>query len=228
MSHEMVVRTCTAAGRHRFLLTPEDRLWDPLPMFHMSSVLPLIACMDAGSRFISAAHFDAGEGLATLQREGVTYGFFAFHAIVQALVDHPSFATTDLSTLRAFNSIGDPGTLRRAQAAFPRAIQISAYGSTETGGVDLLQRADRHARAAGHHQRPSVPRHPGPCRGRRDRHTLRPWRAGRAACPRLLAARALPQRPPSARRRPSTTRAGSAPATSAASTPPAGSPTSPG
>lgn len=135
MSHEMVVRNCAAAGRHRFLLTPEDRLWDPLPMFHMSAILPLVACMDAGARFIATAHFEPGLALATMQREGVTYGFFAFQPIVQALVDHPDFAATDLSTLRAFNSIGDPDTLRRAQAAFPQAIQIGAYGSTETGGV---------------------------------------------------------------------------------------------
>lgn len=153
MSHEMVVRTCTAAGRHRFLLTPEDRLWDPLPMFHMSAILPLVACLDAGARFVATARFDPGEGLATIERERVTYGFFAFHAIVGPLVDHPSFATTDLSSLRAFNSIGDAGTLRRMQAAFPQAIQIGAYGSTETGGVtcfnELTDTAEQRATTSG-------------------------------------------------------------------------------
>jgi len=153
MTHEMVVRNCSAAGRHRFLLTPEDRLWDPLPMFHMSAILPWIACMDAGARYVGMGHFDAGRGLAQLEREAITYGFFAFHAIVQPLVDHPDFATADLSNLRAFNSIGDADTLRRAQSWFPQAIQISAYGSTETGGVtcfnELTDTAEQRATTSG-------------------------------------------------------------------------------
>lgn len=138
MSHEMVVRNCIAAGRHRFLLTTEDRMWDPLPMFHMSAILPLIACMDAGALFVSSAHFDAGASLRVLERERITYGFFSFQTIVQALVDHPDFASTDLSALRAFNTVGPPETLRRAQSHFPQAIQITAYGSTETGGVNCF------------------------------------------------------------------------------------------
>lgn len=36
LSHEALVRTAIEAGRKRFQLTETDRMWDPLPMFHMS------------------------------------------------------------------------------------------------------------------------------------------------------------------------------------------------
>ena len=39
LSHEALVRTAVVAGRTRFRITPEDRFWDPLPMFHMSAIL---------------------------------------------------------------------------------------------------------------------------------------------------------------------------------------------
>ena len=153
MSHEMVVRNCMAAGRHRFLLTDEDRVWAPMPMFHMSAILPFVACLDAGARYVTTQRFDPGAGLAQLEREGVTYGFFSFQAIVQGLVNHPDFATTDLSRLRAFNTIGAPDTLRRDQASFPQAIQITAYGSTEIGGVacfnELTDTAEQRATTSG-------------------------------------------------------------------------------
>ena len=50
LSHEALVRTSSEAGRTRFELTATDRMRDPLPMFHMSFVLPFLACLDAGSR----------------------------------------------------------------------------------------------------------------------------------------------------------------------------------
>ena len=50
LSHEALVRNGINMNREKYLLTPQDRFWDPLPMFHMSSILPLVACIDAGQR----------------------------------------------------------------------------------------------------------------------------------------------------------------------------------
>ncbi|SVC00930.1 uncharacterized protein METZ01_LOCUS253784, partial [marine metagenome] len=38
ISHEALVRPAIEAGRTRFYLDSDDRMWDPLPMFHMSFV----------------------------------------------------------------------------------------------------------------------------------------------------------------------------------------------
>ena len=43
LTHEAIVRTGDAINT-RFALTEEDVWWDPLPMFHLSSILPLTAC----------------------------------------------------------------------------------------------------------------------------------------------------------------------------------------
>ena len=68
LSHEALVRTALVAGRTRFQLTAEDRFWDPLPMFHMSAILPIIGVFDAGATFLSMTHFDADEALAMIDR----------------------------------------------------------------------------------------------------------------------------------------------------------------
>lgn len=56
LSHEALVRNAREMSI-RFRITSEDRQWDPLPMFHMSAVLPLLATVWAGARFITDTHF---------------------------------------------------------------------------------------------------------------------------------------------------------------------------
>ena len=58
ITHEALVRPAIEAGRTRFNITEMDRMWDPLPMFHMSFVLPLIACIDAGAALLTMEYFE--------------------------------------------------------------------------------------------------------------------------------------------------------------------------
>ena len=134
LSHEALVRTALEAGRTRFELTRADRLWDPLPMFHMSFVLPFLACLDAGAALLAMERFEPGLALRYLSEERATLNFAAFPTITQALLSHPSFDPGALH-FRLMNNVGPPELLRQFHAAFPFARHITAYGLTEAGGV---------------------------------------------------------------------------------------------
>ncbi len=134
LSHEALVRTALEAGRTRFELTRADRLWDPLPMFHMSFVLPFLACLDAGAALLAMERFEAGVALQYLSEERATVNFASFPTITQALLAHPGFDAGKLH-FRLMNNVGPPDLLRQFHAAFPFARHISAYGLTEAGGV---------------------------------------------------------------------------------------------
>jgi fatty-acyl-CoA synthase len=135
MTHEMVVRNCSAAGRQRFELDPTDRFWDPLPLFHMSAILPLVGCLDAGAAYLGMTHFDPSAALQQMVGEEATLAFPTFPLITQALVNHPDYPKTDLSRIRAVCNIAPPDNLRKLQEMWPHAIQFTAYGCTEIGGV---------------------------------------------------------------------------------------------
>ncbi len=135
MSHEALVRTALVAGRTRFELTPEDRMWDPLPMFHMSSILPLIGVFDAGATFMSMTHFEPDAALEMLDRERTTVSFATFPAITQALLNHPGYHPDRWHGIRLINNVAPPDTLLQMQRQMPHTTQISAYGCTECGGV---------------------------------------------------------------------------------------------
>ena len=45
LSHESLVRTARTFGTERFPMRHGDRMWDPLPLFHLASILPFNACL---------------------------------------------------------------------------------------------------------------------------------------------------------------------------------------
>lgn len=134
ISHEALVRPALEAGRSRFLLGPEDRMWDPLPMFHMSFVLPLIGCIDAGAALLTMERFEPAQSIDYMVRERATVNFASFPTITEALLNHPDYDDSKLS-IRLVNNVGPPELLASMQDRMPGAVQISAYGMTECGGV---------------------------------------------------------------------------------------------
>ena len=142
LAHAKLVQSGVKMNRERYFLTPQDRFWAPLPMFHMAAVLPLVACIEAGCTLLSMNRFDAGVALETMEREGATVAFPAFPTVTNALIAHPDFAATDLSRLRRINNVAPLEMLRRFQEAFPQAVQTGAYGMTELIGVIAFNHPD--------------------------------------------------------------------------------------
>lgn len=135
LSHEAVVRTSVVAGRTRFRFQPADRMWDPLPMFHMSAILPLIGVIDAGAAFLSMTHFEPGQALEMMDTEGATLSFATFPAFTQALLNHPDYDPDRWRHIRLINNVAPPDVLGDMQARMPHTVQISAYGCSECSGV---------------------------------------------------------------------------------------------
>ena len=134
ITYEALVRPAVEAGRTRFFLGPEDRMWDPLPMFHMSFVLPFIGCVDAGAALLSMEWFDPDVAIAYMRDERATVNFASFPTITEALLNHPDW-DDDAMSIRLVNNVGPPDLLVSMQERMPSAVQISAYGMTECGGV---------------------------------------------------------------------------------------------
>ncbi len=142
LSHEQLVRNGINMNRERYFLTPQDRFWAPLPMFHMSAVLPLMCCFDAGATMLSMTRIEPGPALQMLEAERATIAFPAFPTITGDLINHPDFHRRDLSRIRRINNVAPEHLLRKFQNAFPQAVQTGAYGLTEAGGVVAFNHPD--------------------------------------------------------------------------------------
>ena len=77
LSHEAVVRTA-AAMVSATGSTSDDVWWCPLPLCHMSGVLPLAATLLADSRFACMIDFEPGAALRQIEQERATFHFGIF------------------------------------------------------------------------------------------------------------------------------------------------------
>jgi acyl-CoA synthetase (AMP-forming)/AMP-acid ligase II len=132
-------RALEAAGAlmvKRWHIGADDRIWDPLPYFHMSTMLPLAATRATGACFIGVPHFEVNAAWPEIVAERPTIMFTAFPAITNEIFAHPEFDAAKLAAVRVMNNVGPPDLLRRYMSLLPQAVHVSAYGLTETGGVN--------------------------------------------------------------------------------------------
>jgi fatty-acyl-CoA synthase len=135
LTHEAVVRIwCTAAWKLR--ISSDDRVWDALPMFHMSCLGPMIFSFNLGATLISMLHFEPGAALEQIEKERATWLYSVFPPITMALIRHPDMASRDLSSVRGLLNVAPPDTLRLMQDAFRPAVQVGGhFGMTECAGA---------------------------------------------------------------------------------------------
>jgi len=141
LSHEALVRNAREMSI-RFEITDQDSQWNPLPMFHMAAILPLISVIWAGGRFISDTHFEADSAIRAIRQEKPTILFTAFPTVMSALVTHPDFDASEMPQVRLVNNVAPPSQLKKNMEILPNAVHVSAYGLTEASGVSCNGSAD--------------------------------------------------------------------------------------
>jgi len=122
----------------RYEMDRADKVWSPLPIFHIAGILPMVMILDLGGAYMTIPHFEAGQALAMLGKEKATLAYPSFVTIMQDLITHEDFASTDLSSLRIMNSnfAVQPAWIKDAVvAAMPDTIQVGTYGLTEAAGT---------------------------------------------------------------------------------------------
>jgi fatty-acyl-CoA synthase len=144
-THEALTHNGIMTGRTRFFLTRADRFWDPLPMYHVGFIIPLLGVVDAGSALLAMNHIESAVALRLIDKYHATCLYPAFPPIADLLLNIPPGSAYSLGSVRVILCVGAPSILRRLQATFPAAIQISTYGGTETGGVIAYHRPEHSA-----------------------------------------------------------------------------------
>jgi fatty-acyl-CoA synthase/long-chain acyl-CoA synthetase len=138
LSHEAIVREANNLGQNRWEFNETDRVWSPLPLFHVAALLAMLSVVDAGGTFYGLPHFDAGESLKQIGENKVTFLFLPFVTFHQAMIAHPDFERTDMSAIRSMNSCfaAMPESLGKIYAKkVPHTLQFGTFGMTEASGI---------------------------------------------------------------------------------------------
>lgn len=137
-THGAVVRHAHNLWQMRDLHS-NDVLYTPMPLFWVGGFsFTLIAAMHAGATLVFEEQFEPGSTLELIERERVTQ-VLGWPHVAKALVDHPTFASRDLSSIRAGNLPALLPKHLQVDADLPRA---NALGMTETLGPHSLDNRD--------------------------------------------------------------------------------------
>lgn len=137
ISHRGMVGNSRNLGK-RYKVSAQDKVWSPLPIFHIAGILPMTMILDFGGAYLTVPHFDAGVALKMLEDEGATVAYPSFVTIMQDLISHPVFPVTNLSSMRLMNSnfAVQPAWIKDAMVtAMPQIIHVGTYGLTEAAGT---------------------------------------------------------------------------------------------
>jgi acyl-CoA synthetase (AMP-forming)/AMP-acid ligase II len=144
LSHTAVL----AQGRlmaARYAMNARDRIWSPVPMFHVGGISPFVAIASVGGTLLSIHKFEAGPGLAMLEGERATIAYVLFQTIISDLLHHADFQQRKLTSVRLMisNLALQPAWIRDLLSAqIPGAVQIGTYGLTETVGAACTHAPD--------------------------------------------------------------------------------------
>ncbi len=127
-------------------LTPQDKLCIPVPLYHcFGMVLGNLACTTHGTAMVYPGEgFDPLATLQTVAEERCT-GLHGVPTMFIAQMEHPQFASFDLSSLRTGIMAGAPcpiEVMRRAVDTMNLREITIAYGMTETSPVSFQTSVD--------------------------------------------------------------------------------------
>ncbi|NYH17717.1 AMP-binding protein [Paraburkholderia bryophila] len=122
-------------------LSEQDGLCIPVPLYHcFGMVLSVLACVSVGANMVFPGEgFDPAATLAAVAEEKCT----ALHGVPTMFIaelDHPDFATYDLSRLRTGIMAGSPcpiETMKKVVSRMHLSEITIAYGMTETSPVSF-------------------------------------------------------------------------------------------
>ena len=145
LSHRNIVNNgnfVTSAIR----LTDEDRLCIPVPLYHCFGMsMGTMGCVTKGAAMIFPGEgFDAGATLAAVAQERCT-ALYGVPTMFVAMLDHPGFASFDLSSLRTGIMAGSPcpiEVMKKVVSLMHMGEVTIAYGMTETSPVSFQSNVD--------------------------------------------------------------------------------------
>ncbi len=131
LTHDGVVRDAFSLGE-RQTLTSEDRLFCPLPFFHVGgAVISTLSVLTHGAGMVFLGTYDPLESLKAVQQERCT-AMNGVETHFLMMYQHPDFPQYDVSSLKKGWAIGPAEVVRSAYQKMGMTGILNIYGTSET------------------------------------------------------------------------------------------------
>jgi fatty-acyl-CoA synthase len=130
-----------AMSQHMHGLTADDRVLTVLPLFHVGGLnIQTTPALQVGATVIIHPRFAPAATLAAFAEDRPTLAVLV-PATIQALIEHPRWSETELSSLRAITTGSTVVPQALIDAVMARGVPVlQVYGSTETCPIAIYTR----------------------------------------------------------------------------------------
>ncbi len=142
---------------HMHDLTGDDHVLTVLPMFHVGGLnIQTLPALHAGATVTLHHRFDPAATLRSIARDRPTLTVLV-PATMQAMIEHPDWAATDLGSLRMITTGSTIVPISLIETFHGRGIRvIQVYGTTETAPVAVYLKRHQAFRKIGASGRPAL------------------------------------------------------------------------
>jgi fatty-acyl-CoA synthase len=142
LTHHSLLACWSCVGE-RMDVGQGDRVFDPLPLFHLGCLGPTLVVLLQGATLLTMRHFEAGTALDLIERERATWLYTIFPPITMQLIQHPTFFQRDFGDVRALMNVAPRETLDVIGRAFAPIPHLQGqFGMTEGSGTMTCNRLD--------------------------------------------------------------------------------------
>jgi fatty-acyl-CoA synthase len=141
LSHRAVIQSGRGLCKV-YDIGPNDHMWNPLPLFHVSAQAPLSAVISAGGTWISNVHFEAKASFVAIVEENATMMWAAYPTLIEPLLSLPEYQPDSFKNVKMVLTCAPPDLIRSYQERLPFSTHVSCYGSTESGGAVIVGSPD--------------------------------------------------------------------------------------
>ena len=145
LTHRNVLNNARFIGE-TLKATPDDRISVPVPMYHCFGMVggSLVSLTSGATMVLPAESFEPGATLQAIEAEGCTIAY-GVPTMFIAMLEHPDFASTNVSTMRTGIMAGAPcpeDLMKQLVSRFHIPEITIAYGMTETSPVTFQSHTD--------------------------------------------------------------------------------------
>jgi len=141
ISHDQVIRTYQALGSN-LNIRPEDKLYCPLPFFHVGgSLMSTMVAFLKGATLVINEYFDPEMALKTIEKEGCT-AMNGLETHWLTLYQHPHFESFNIRSLQKGWAGCPPEIIRKIYEKIGAQKIVSTYGLSEGSGNTGTTQAD--------------------------------------------------------------------------------------
>jgi fatty-acyl-CoA synthase len=134
IKHKVITRNSLCCGQRLELEEAKDRLFDPMPPFHVVGLtFGVIPCIASGCCRIGVDHLEPLEALKTMHQEKCT-ATSGNSTILLSWLDHQDFPKYDVSLLRTGIVFAPLAIVKNVRERLPDYKPINIYGLSEVGG----------------------------------------------------------------------------------------------